>query len=244
MDHNVRYFLLRRLHSLVGVFPLGIFLFAHLTTNSMGFFGAEAFEEKVALIHSLGPLLPWVEAVTIFIPLLLHIVLGIAIALTGKGNAGDLPYARNRAYALQRVSGWLALAFILYHVIHLRFLHDSDAQSFSWKLAEMFNNPLIVAAYFAGASAVIYHFANGLCTFCMSWGITVGPKSQALMAKAAIGVGAVLMGMTLASMAGFARMDIEEAKRVHFEMKARHEHKTAVAKTQAAIDEAVNTGKD
>jgi succinate dehydrogenase / fumarate reductase cytochrome b subunit len=244
MDHNVRYFLLRRLHSLVGVFPLGIFLFAHLTTNSMGFFGAEAFEEKVALIHSLGPLLPWVEAITIFIPLTLHIVLGIAIALTGKSNVSNLPYARNRAYTLQRASGWAALAFILYHVIDLRFLHDSDAQSFSWALAEMFKSPVIAAVYFVGATSVIYHFANGLCTFCMSWGITVGPKSQALMAKAAIGVGATLMGMMLASMIGFARMDVDKAKRLHFEMKARHEHANAVAKTQAAISEAVASGKD
>ncbi len=240
MDPNVRYFLLRRLHSLVGVFPLGIFLFAHLTTNSMGFFGVKAFEEKVELIHSLGPLLPFVEAVTIFIPLLLHIVLGVVIALTGRSNTDVLPYGRNWAYRAQRISGWAALAFIAYHVIHLRFLHDDEAQSFSWVLAEMFKNPLIFAIYFVGATSVIYHFANGLCTFCMTWGLTVGPKSQLLMARVATGLGAVLMGMMLASMIGFAKMDVNEARAYHEKKQAMNEAMKLITTTPSALEGALS----
>lgn len=208
--NNLNYFLIRRLHSLLGVIPLGVFLFGHLTTNSMAFFSQEAFDHKVELIHSLGPLLPFVEAGVIFIPLALHIIIGIAIALTAKSNVGELGYTRNYAYFFQRLSGWVALAFIVWHTLTLRFLGHADefksatdATGFYGYLAHHFQNPLFTLAYIVGGASVIYHFANGLCTFCMTWGITVGPKSQLVMARLAAGVGVVLMGMLLSSIAGF-----------------------------------------
>ncbi|MDX2176152.1 MAG: succinate dehydrogenase [Candidatus Sumerlaeia bacterium] len=235
MDQNVRYFLLRRLHSLLGIFPLGIFLFGHLVTNGQAIMGAEAFEHKVALIHSLGPALPIVEAVMIFIPLALHIALGIVIALTGKSNAGTLKYGRNIAYTLQRLSGWAALAFILYHVVTLRFLHDMDAVPFSAHLAQLFKNPLWVAVYFLGSLSVVYHFANGICTFCMTWGLTVGRTSQLWMARAAVGVGAALMLLATSSLIGFIKMDPAEAQRIGEEIHGKHgavQVETAAAATK------------
>lgn len=211
---NLSYFLIRRIHSLSGVIPLGAFLFAHLTTNAMAAFGQEAFAHKVGLIHSLGPLLPFVEAAFIFVPLAVHIVLGIVIALTGRSNTGDLGYARNWAYTLQRWTGWAALAFILYHTITLRFMDTAGTAKFGGGeltagdvfflyLTEQFQNPLFILIYLVGSAAVIYHFANGLCTFCMTWGLTVGPKSQKTMAAIATVVGLGLFGMVGASIAGF-----------------------------------------
>ncbi len=212
--NNMQYFLIRRVHSLLGVIPLGAFLFAHLTTNSMSVFGQDAFTHKVALIHSLGPLLPFVEAAFIFIPLALHIVIGVAIALTAKNNATELGYGRNWAYTAQRWTGWAALAFILYHTITLRFLDVAGVGAkatggvqagdvFFQYLAEAFQNPLFILAYLVGSASVIFHFANGLCTFCMTWGITVGPKSQKWMAYIATAVGIMLMGMMVSSIVGF-----------------------------------------
>lgn len=204
---NIQYFLIRRVHSLLGVIPLGVFLFGHLTTNSMAIFGEEAFTSKVELIHSLGPLLPFIEAAVIFIPLALHIIIGIVIALTAKNNVGDLGYSRNWAYAAQRWTGWLALAFIVYHTVTLRFLDSADTatygvEAFYRHLSTIFQNPIIVLGYLLGGFAVIYHFANGLCTFCMTWGITVSEKSQKVMAFIAIGVGLMLASMMIASVAG------------------------------------------
>ncbi len=210
---NLNYFWIRRIHSLLGVIPLGIFLFGHLTTNSMAFFGQEAFDHKVELIHSLGPLLPIVEATVIFVPLALHIFIGIFIAMTAKLNVGDLGYGRYWAYKFQRWSGWAALAFIVWHSLTLRFLNvakpyalEPGATGFFEYLSVMFTNyPLFTLAYVIGGIAVIYHFSNGLCTFCMTWGITVGPQSQKVMAYAATGAGVVLLGMLLSSIAGFYR---------------------------------------
>lgn len=205
--NNTNYFLLRRVHSLLGVIPLGIFLFNHLLTNSTGIMGTEAFEHKVALIHMLGPALPLVEAVMIFIPLAIHIGLGVYIAMTSKMETG-LKYGRNWAYNFQRWTGWIALIFIVYHVIHLRFMHDMTAAPFSFELARMFSGPmavLFVPAYLIGGLAVVYHFANGLCTFCMTWGITTGPAAQKGMAYVGAGIGGVLTVMLLTSVIAFAR---------------------------------------
>ncbi len=209
---NTNYFLLRRLHSLLGIIPLGIFLFNHLLTNSTGFLGSEAFEHKVSLIHMLGPFLPLVEAVVIFIPLALHIGLGIYIALTSKRKEMGLGYWRNWAYNFQRWTGWLALVFIVYHVVHLRFLHPMDQIPFSFVLADMFSGSwawLIVPGYLIGALSVIFHFANGICTFCMTWGITTGPASQRGMAFVAAGVGAVITALLFASIIGFYREGVK-----------------------------------
>jgi succinate dehydrogenase / fumarate reductase cytochrome b subunit len=200
------------------VFPLGVFLFNHLLTNSTGIFGAEFFEHKVALIHSLGPALPIIEALFIFIPLALHIGLGVYIATQSKIEWGpQMPYLRNLAFILQRLTGWVALAFIVYHVVHLRFLHDMSKEPFSMELAGMFTHPAfgipIILIYLLSGLAVIFHFANGLCTFCMSWGITVGPNSQRLMAYAATGVGAVLTVMLLTSIMAFTRIGLSDEYR-------------------------------
>ncbi|MBK8269636.1 MAG: hypothetical protein IPK83_15585 [Planctomycetes bacterium] len=36
---------------------------------------------------------------------------------------------------------------------------------------------LVFTFYIIGLAAACYHFANGLWTFCISWGITVGAKA-------------------------------------------------------------------
>ncbi|MEQ8822321.1 MAG: succinate dehydrogenase [Sumerlaeia bacterium] len=212
----LQYFLLRRLHSLLGVIPLGVFLFGHLTTNSMAIFGQEAFIEKVNLIHSMGPLLPFVEALLIFIPLSLHIILGIVIALQSRNNllSTEMKYGRNWAYTAQRWSGWAALLFIAYHAGWLR-LWDAPHRAYEhiesvgvyWQyMADLFRGltgVFWVLVYLLGGLSVIFHFANGLCTFCMTWGLTVGPKSQKVMAWIALGVGLMLTGMLVASIVGF-----------------------------------------
>ena len=207
---STQYFLVRRLHSLLGVIPLGIFLFVHLTTNSMALFGREAFEHKVGLIHLMGPLLPWIEAFVIFVPLALHIAIGIQIARTGRSNASNLGYGRNWAYTFQRWTGWIALAFILYHTIALRFLDVANGVgNFFPYLSELFKQAIWIVIYLIGGAAVIYHFANGLCTFCMTWGITVGPRSQRVMAGIAVAVGVALFVMLIASIVGFNIAPVE-----------------------------------
>ena len=113
------HFGIRRLHSLAGVIPLGVFLIFHLMTNASVLVSEHMFDANVARIHSLGPLVIPLEIVGIFIPLAFHILLGIKIATTAKNNTGVYKYGANIRYTLQRTTGIIAAMFILYHLFHM-----------------------------------------------------------------------------------------------------------------------------
>ncbi|MCA1609207.1 MAG: hypothetical protein LC730_07115 [Acidobacteria bacterium] len=64
-------FLLRNLHQLTGIVPLGAFFFLHMYTNSTAMSGARVFKDHVRDIHHI-PYLIFLEIFGIFIPLLFH----------------------------------------------------------------------------------------------------------------------------------------------------------------------------
>ena len=72
-------FAIRRLHSLLGIVPLGLYMVIHLTTNASLLNAPETFQRAVYLIHSPGKLLPLIEWGFIFTPLIFHAVIGIWI---------------------------------------------------------------------------------------------------------------------------------------------------------------------
>src|SRR5690349_16494784 len=77
-------FLLRRLHSLSGLIPVGAYMVVHLLTNASVLESAAKFQDNVYTIHSLGRALPVVEWVFIFIPLLFHALFGMVIIASGS----------------------------------------------------------------------------------------------------------------------------------------------------------------
>ena len=78
-------FLLRKLHQLTGIVPLGAFFFVHMFTNSTALNGAASFNEHVATIHDI-PYLLLLEIFGIFLPLLFHSIYGILISAESKPN--------------------------------------------------------------------------------------------------------------------------------------------------------------
>ncbi|MCC7086486.1 MAG: hypothetical protein IT427_15920 [Pirellulales bacterium] len=82
-------FLIYRLFSLAGVMPVGAYLVLHLATNASVLGGPQTFQEQVDRIHSLGPLLPFVEWTFIFIPILFHGFVGFWIASGAMPNVGQ-----------------------------------------------------------------------------------------------------------------------------------------------------------
>lgn len=126
-----RDFLLKRLHSLTGLW-LVLFVIVHLFTNSQAalFFGGdgEAFIRSVNSIHDL-PYLPVIEIIILAFPLLIHLIWGVKILRTAKYNISNsdgtvplLPYVRNRAYTWQRITSWFLILGIIGHVVHMRFI--------------------------------------------------------------------------------------------------------------------------
>lgn len=125
-----RAFIWRRIHSLTG-FWLVIFLLEHMTVNSQATLwigdDGHGFVRLVNFLESL-PFLQVVEVVLIGIPLLVHALWGIQRMREAKSNVVGsqkgpvLPYSRNIAYTLQRLSSIVLLVGIVLHVVQMRFL--------------------------------------------------------------------------------------------------------------------------
>src|SRR5437868_9143125 len=97
-------FLLRKLHQLTGIVPLGLFFFVHMFTNSKAMNGEGVFEHAVQEIHDI-PYLLLIEIFGIFLPLVFHSVYGIIISSEARPNIGNYRYGRNWFYIFQRVTG-------------------------------------------------------------------------------------------------------------------------------------------
>lgn len=209
-------FLLRRLHSLSGIIPVGVFLINHLLTNSTAFLGKRHFDEHVRWIHDL----PWlliIEIVGVFIPLAFHAGYGVAIALQGRPNVRAYPYMDNWRYTLQRTTAWITLVFIVVHLLHFRFAHWFGLPDYKAAYGASYYDltrdgflSLAIPAwtwlvlYVVGLTAAVFHFCNGIVTFCITWGVTVGDRSRQYVSYGAAGLGVVLMAWGLLSLYAFA----------------------------------------
>jgi succinate dehydrogenase / fumarate reductase cytochrome b subunit len=191
----------RKLHSLSGVIPLGAFLAAHLWTNFKAVKGPEAYNTAVEKLQSI-PFLPFVELAFIILPILFHGLYGAWIYFDAKNNATRYPYGRNWLFYFQRLTGVLTLIFVFVHLrLRIEKALSSEEIDFYQRMIEELANPWMLGLYIVGVLSAIYHFTNGLSTFLITWGITIGPKSQkwALAVSAALfvlmsiaGVGALL----------------------------------------------------
>jgi succinate dehydrogenase cytochrome b subunit len=172
------YFYWKRLHSLLGVVPLGLFLLVHFYNGSYVFAGREAFDMHLRKLDDLPYVFPF-EIVFIYLPVLFHGFLGLWLGLRAKYNNLSNPYFSNLRYTLQRVSGIGVLLFVFAHVymtqIAPRIYHyTSQFDHFTEGMRE----PATLIVYLLGILGVTYHFANGLWTFGITWGITSGPRAQ------------------------------------------------------------------
>ncbi|HFK1428961.1 MULTISPECIES: succinate dehydrogenase cytochrome B558 [Bacillus cereus group] len=172
-----REYTFRKWHSLMGVIPVGVFLTQHLIVNNFATRGAEAFN-KAAGFMELLPFRYALEIFIIFLPILYHAIYGLYIAFTAKNNAVSYGYFRNWMFVSQRISGIVTLIFISWHVWETRIQAALGKEVNYDMMADILNNPAMFAFYLVGVVSTIFHFANGLWTFCISWGITVSPRSQ------------------------------------------------------------------
>ncbi|MFD1706352.1 succinate dehydrogenase cytochrome b558 subunit [Siminovitchia sediminis] len=167
----------RRLHSLLGVIPVGVFLVQHLFINHFATMGEEAFNNAAGFVGGL-PFVIILEFVVIYIPLVFHAILGIYIAFTANNNAVRLSYFRNWMFTLQRISGIILLFFIAWHVWETRIQKALGAEVNFDMMADILSNPIMLIIYIIGVLSATFHLANGLWNFLVRWGITQTPTSQ------------------------------------------------------------------
>ncbi|MEW9670790.1 succinate dehydrogenase cytochrome b558 subunit [Ammoniphilus sp. 3BR4] len=200
-----RHFFNRKLHSLLGVIPVGAFLIVHLFTNFLATEGRERFTQQVELMESI-PFLVIVEILFIFLPLLYHAVYGLYIAFQAKHNVGNYGYFRNMMFFLQRVTGVITLIFVVWHVWQTRVqiaVQDIHPEGFFDLMVSVFNNPAMIAFYIIGLLSATFHFSNGMWSFLVSWGITVGPRAQQISTYVWIGFFVILSYIGIMSMFAF-----------------------------------------
>lgn len=195
-----RTFLLRKLHQLTGVVPLGVFFFVHMWTNSAALNGARSFNKHVQDIHDM-PYLLFLEIFGIFLPLLFHSVYGILISAEAKANPLTYGYARNWFYVLQRVTGVYLFVFLLFHILNFRFglvpglnlvpVAGNADRAFAIVAGE-FQITWVLAVYILGVIATAWHLAYGFFLFAVDWGIVIGERAQRVTLTACLGLAVFL----------------------------------------------------
>lgn len=174
-------FVLRRLHSLSGIIPVGAFLFEHiLISNATAISGPATYAKQVAFLAGL-PLVFFLELFGIWLPIAYHALYGFYIWYRGDGNTGSYPWTGNWMYTAQRWTGGIAFVYIVWHTYTMRFtgvdLHDRPDLSFG-KVAAEVGHPLLLMFYIVGLIAASWHFAYGIWLFSAKWGIVSGDKAQ------------------------------------------------------------------
>lgn len=173
-------FFLRRLHSLLGVIPVGLFVAQHLVINHFATRGEEAFNTASNFMGSL-PFVVFLEWFIIYIPLMFHAFYGVYIAFSAKYNVNRYGTFRNWMFTLQRFTGVFLVIFIAWHVYETRIQKALGATVDFDMMANILANPAMVAFYIVGILSATFHLANGLWSFCMTWGITQSPRSQKIV---------------------------------------------------------------
>ena len=208
-----RTFVLRKLHQLSGIVPLGLFLLEHFYTNSKALNGAASFNDAVKDLQSI-PYILFVEIGGIFIPLIYHAVYGLVITIEARPNNLNYPYPRNWFYLIQRITGLILFLFIAFHVMNFRFgfvpglntisvAHRPDL-AFDIVSREFHMIPIFIV-YVIGITATVWHLANGIWLFLVDWGIAIGERAQRLTGYACIGFGVFLLLVGLNAAIAFIR---------------------------------------
>jgi succinate dehydrogenase / fumarate reductase, cytochrome b subunit len=199
-------FLLRKLHQITGIVPLGLFFAIHMLTNAKAMGGEKVFNDAVADIHHI-PFLIFVEIGGIFLPLLFHSVYGIIIAAESRSNVSGYGYSRNWLYFFQRVTGVFLFAFLLFHLLHFRWgffgtfgltqtaVAGNADRAFAI-VATDFSLWWVSILYIVGIAATAWHLAYGIFLFTLDFGLVIGEKAQSYVLKgcAAVGIGLFALG--------------------------------------------------
>ncbi|WP_391202331.1 succinate dehydrogenase cytochrome b558 subunit [Psychrobacillus sp. L4] len=176
-----REFYWRRLHSLLGIIPVGLFLMVHLVVNHFATRGADAFNNASNFMESL-PFLLIMEIFIIYLPLMFHAFYGIYIAFTAKNNPKNFGTLRNYLFILQRFTGIFLVVFIAWHVFETKIQTAIAGDEVNFDMmANILSNPWMFGFYIVGIVAATFHLANGIWSFLVSWGFTQSPKSQQIV---------------------------------------------------------------
>jgi succinate dehydrogenase / fumarate reductase, cytochrome b subunit len=231
------HFLLRRLHSLSGIVPVGLFVITHLFTNfqlAPAALGKKTtFQHEVEFIHGL-PALLFVE-IGLWLGIGFHAALGLVYTFADNNKMGvpesaSYRYQASWRYTLQRVTGIIALLFIFIHVATLRWgwtfggafetfyvfgpnKEPLSAPSTALALQSHWSMPVL---YAIGTLSIIYHWANGLWTAAITWGLTVSVAAMRRWGYVCTALFVVLFVFGAGAIAGALRLEVTDEQRAAY----------------------------
>jgi succinate dehydrogenase / fumarate reductase cytochrome b subunit len=201
-------FVLSRISSLSGVLPLGLFVLVHLGSQARAVGGAlgRAHPPPASATWL------WVETLCVLVPLTLHALIEMFYLRVRDSNVRRYPFSRNWAWLLQRASGAVALAFVIWHFVALRLptlRAGSEHDSFVSLSASLSSTgaggvPFVALGYLVGLAAVVYHLANGIHGFCFTWGLVTTRDASRRVSKVLTFSGVLLFALGAATVIYFA----------------------------------------
>lgn len=219
------HFVLRRLHSLSGILPVGVFVIMHLFTNFQLVRGGKEFQHEVDFIHS-TPALLFVE-IALWSSIAFHAGLGLVYTFSGKPNVSNYRYGGNWRYTLQRTTGFIALIFIFLHIATLRwhwnifgwstpfYAHGSDGTPLAAATTAraLQSHVAVVLLYIVGVYSVVFHWCNGLWTAAITWGLTISKPAQQRWGYVCLGLGIALSIFSAGAIVGALQYDLSAAEK-------------------------------
>jgi succinate dehydrogenase / fumarate reductase cytochrome b subunit len=211
---------------LSGLLLMG-FVVTHLLGNLLIFRGSEAYNTYAAKLHDLGALL-WVAEAGLLLLFGVHVLYAYWLVMENRASRGDERYAINTR-SKQRttwlnlaprswmaISGTVVLAFLIWHLIDMRFgLRDDVQGGFEYidegledetgrplflryeRAIQILTTPVSFGLYTVGSILLGFHLAHGAS----SWFRSVGLETYGLggpLKKIGV-VFAVLVGLGFAS---------------------------------------------
>jgi succinate dehydrogenase / fumarate reductase cytochrome b subunit len=202
-----RRFILRRLHSLSGIVPIGAYLIFHIMlANASVLAGPARFDAAVDAIAVLPPpILLGLEVLAIYVPLLFHSAYGfVRVGEAELSNPLRNDWIGAYLYTLQRLTGVIAFLFIGWHVYTTRFQYYFAGAHIDYAMMHgIMIHPVKFSIFLVGTAASVFHFTNGIWTFAITWGLTIGRRAQHTLRAASLAAFLVMYGMTVAILMAF-----------------------------------------
>lgn len=165
------------------------FLTAHLAGNLTLYGGENAFNSYSERLHTFGPIITIVELGLLFL-IITHVLTG-SILFYQNILARPIRYkvyksagGRSLGSATIPYSGFIILAFIIFHLVNFHFADKTNNTIFQI-VAEAFSNPLYIVIYIAAMIVLAIHVSHAFWSLFQTIGIN-HPKYMPIIRIAGI----------------------------------------------------------